>query len=119
MKLLLPPLICCLLLSLPHLAHADEPLPGPGPGLQAERNDTLRLRELRLREAVLRGEISEEEARRLKKFYRHHDALRLQPPHRLASMPGGEPPPQAWRRWRKKQDRLNAPPGRADDDSPD
>lgn len=92
------------------LALADDAPPPRLPPLK--RPDTLKLRELRLREAVLRGEISEEEAQRLRQFYRRHDAIRLYPsPKRLASMPPGDaPPPKDWLRWRRKQDRLNAPP---------
>jgi len=93
-----------------YAAFADDAPPPRLPPL--ERPDTLKLRELRLREAVARGEISEDEAQRLRQFYRRHDAIRLYPPHkRQASAPGGDgPPPKDWLRWRRKQDRLNAPP---------
>lgn len=108
MKSLLSILCSTLLAVSLQQAHADDP-PPPLPPL--ERPDTLKLRELRLREAVLRGEISEEEALRLRQFYRRHDAMRLHlPPRRLSSMPANDAPPPLWQRWRKKQDRLNAPP---------
>ncbi|UDM16308.1 hypothetical protein [Vogesella sp. XCS3] len=117
MKSLLSMLLCWLVFSAGNTALANPPPPGNNaPPL--ERADALRLRELRLREAVVRGEISEEEARRLRQFYRRHDAIRLHlPPDRLASMPAGEAPPKAWQRWRKKQDRLNAPPPEGGPDS--
>jgi|UPI0003646375 hypothetical protein len=117
MKSLLSMLLCWLVFSAGNAAHANPPPQGiNAPPL--ERADALRLRELRLREAVVRGEISEEEARRLRQFYRRHDAIRLHlPPDRLASMPAGEAPPKAWQRWRKKQDRLNAPPPEGGPDS--
>ena len=110
MKPLLSILLGILLASASHTAVADDAPPPRLPPL--ERPDTLKLRELRLREAVVRGEISEEEAQRLRQFYRRHDAIRLYPPHkRQASMPAGDqPPPKDWLRWRRKQDRLNAPP---------
>lgn len=117
MKPLLSMLLCWVMLGIGNAAHASPPPPGINTPPQ-ERADVLRLRELRLREAVVRGEISEEEARRLRQFYRRHDAIRLHlPPDRLASMPAGEAPPKAWQRWRKKQDRLNAPPPEGGPDS--
>lgn len=117
MKPLLSMLLCWVMLGIGNAAHASPPPPGINtPPL--ERADVLRLRELRLREAVVRGEISEEEARRLRQFYRRHDAIRLRlPPDRQASMPAEEAPPKAWQRWRKKQDRLNAPPPDSGQDS--
>ncbi len=117
MKPLLSMLLCWAMLGISNAAHASPPPPGTTPPM-LERADVLRLRELRLREAVVRGEISEEEARRLRQFYRRHDAIRLHmPPARLASMPAAEAPPKAWQRWRKKQDRLNAPPPGSGPDS--
>lgn len=116
MKPLLSILLGILLASASHTAVADDAPPPRLPPL--ERPDALKLRELRLREAVVRGEISEEEARRLRQFYRRHDAIRLHPPHkRQASAPGNEaPPPKDWLRWRRKQDRLNAAPAPAQTD---
>ena len=117
MKPLLSMLLCCMAANLAAVAQADE----PPPGMQAPplaRPDALRLRELRLREAVMRGEISAEEAQRLRQFYHRHDAMRLNlPPRRQASAPGGDEAPKAWQRWRKKQDRLNAPPPESGPDS--
>lgn len=112
MKSLLSIIIAALLGGLPTLASASPPGPPPGaPPWEQPPPETQRLRELRLREAVLRGEISEEEAHRLRRFYKRHDAMRLPPGRRhLASQPAGEsPPPKAWQRWRKKQDTLYAP----------
>lgn len=117
MKPLLSMLLCWIMLGIGNAAHASPPPPGTPPPV-LERADVLRLRELRLREAVVRGEISEEEARRLRQFYRRHDAIRLHlPPARQASMPAEEAPPKAWQRWRKKQDRMNAPPPDSGPDS--
>jgi hypothetical protein len=109
MKPLLSMLLCCMAANFATVAQADEPPPGmPAP---LARPDALRLRELRLREAVVRGEISTEEAQRLRQFYHRHDAMRLNmPPRRQASAPAGDEAPKAWHRWRKRQDRLNAPP---------
>ncbi|MFC3626687.1 hypothetical protein ACFOKJ_11195 [Vogesella amnigena] len=78
---------------------------------QVERLDSLRLRELRLKEAVERGELSREEARRLRRYYRRHDAVRLPvPADAVDSQPDAPAGRKDWHRWRKKQDRLNAAP---------
>lgn len=112
MKLLLS-IFCAAILALGAAhARADTP-PAPQP---LERPDTLKLRDIRLREAVQRGEISEAEAHRLRQLYRRHDAVRLpQPRWPHASMPAADAPPRAWHRWRKKQDRLHNPPPPPDD----
>lgn len=109
MKLLLSILCAVNLVLLASATHADTPPPHRPPPL--ERPDTLKLRDIRLREAVQRGEISAAEARRLRQLYRRHDAIRLQQPAwPQASMPHADAPPHAWHRWRKKQDRLHQPP---------
>lgn len=113
MKPLLSMISAILLATLAAGAAAAPPPDAPLlPPEQKAQPDThkQKLRDLRLREAVLRGDISEEEARRLRHLHKRHDALRLPPQRRQqASLPAQDAPPKAWHRWRKKQDTLNAP----------
>ncbi|SCK11391.1 hypothetical protein [Vogesella sp. LIG4] len=116
MNRLFPTLLFCVAASLGGEAALARPLFfGPPSGFaQQDRVDSLRLRELRLKEAIDRGELSPEEADRLRQHYRQHELLRpnLQPG------PASEPahsPQKEWRRWRKNQDRLNAAPFTAPD----
>ena len=113
MNRLLSMLLLCMLTSLGASAWAAPPwFAGQAlPVEHKERLDSLRLRELRLKEAVERGELSREEARRLRQYYRRHDAVRLPlPPEAAENQPDGRSGKKDWHRWRKKQDRLNAVP---------
>ncbi|WP_174872877.1 hypothetical protein [Vogesella oryzae] len=118
MNRLFPTLLLCIAANHGNAALAAPPLfAGPQPFRdQQDGGDTLRLRELRLKEAIDRGELSPEEARRLRQFYRRHEAVRPFPPASgLDNPPDGQQEGKGWRRWRKKQDRLNAQPFAAPD----
>lgn len=65
-----------------------------------------RLRDVRLREAVERGEITQEEARAIRHLQRWH---RLAEPPRDASEPQRQRPPRH-QRWRQQQDTQRTPP---------
>ncbi|MDC7713166.1 hypothetical protein PQU96_03305 [Vogesella sp. LYT5W] len=77
---------------------------GP-PAWQAEAAPPHRLRDLRLREAVERGELTREEARALKRLRRWHylspdeDGAGRGPRHERR-----DPPPPRHQRWRQQQD---------------
>ncbi|MEQ6291233.1 hypothetical protein ACFPAG_11510 [Vogesella sp. GCM10023246] len=119
MNRLFPTLLLCIAANLGNAALAAPPFFAGPPQFRDQQDgmDSQRLRELRLREAIDRGELSREEAKRLRQYYRRHDALRPYPPQSgMASQPyGRQPAEKDWRRWRKKQDRLNALPFAAPD----